>query len=261
MSLLRNLLGNFMPHLEARRTTGTLASLNAEVVHDLNGDSSAIIYLNGAIGTYAVDGSADGVNYFPLLCYPYGTASLGGVLPQAAQPLVQEAVSAATAIRALCTSVSGLQKVRVRMTAYASGACDVTINSDDCRSISPYVNDLKAATLMVTATAAAGVAVTAVLPLVTGLRHYIDRIDIVRSATAALTTNAAPVVISIANLPSNPQFTLGQDVGGMGVDKLISLDFGASGMAATAIGTATTIVCPAYVGVIWRVNVAYRLGL
>ena len=250
-----------MPHLEARRTTGTLASLNAEVVHDLNGDSSAIIYLNGAIGTYAVDGSADGVNYFPLLCYPYGTASLGGVLPQAAQPLVQEAVSAATAIRALCTSVSGLQKVRVRMTAYASGACDVTINSDDCRSISPYVNDLKAATLMVTATAAAGVAVTAALPLVTGLRHYIDRIDIVRSATAALTTNAAPVVISIANLPSNPQFTLGQDVGGMGVDKLISLDFGASGMAATAIGTATTIVCPAYVGVIWRVNVAYRLGL
>ena len=261
MSLLRNLLGNFMPHFEARRTTGTMASLNAEVVHDLNGDSSAIIYLNGAIGTYAVDGSADGVNYFPLLCYPYGTASLGGVLPQAAQPLVQEAVSAATAIRALCTSVAGLQKVRVRMTAYANGACDVTINSDDCRSISPYANDTKAATLMVSATAAAGVALTAVLPAVAGLRHYIDRIDVVRSATAALTAAAAPVLVTTANIPGLPQITFGQDTGGIGVDKMLSLDFGATGMAATAISTATTIVCPAYTGVIWRVNVAYRLGL
>jgi hypothetical protein len=36
-----------MPHLEARRTTTTLAAVNAEVIHDLNGDASAVIYLNG----------------------------------------------------------------------------------------------------------------------------------------------------------------------------------------------------------------------
>jgi hypothetical protein len=261
MSLLRNLLGDFMPHFEARRTTGTLASLNAEVMHDLNGDSSAIIYLNGAIGTYAVDGSVDGVNYFPLLCYPYGTASLGGVLPQAAQPLVQEAVSAATAVRALCTSVSGLQKVRVRMTAYAIGSCAVTINSDACLSISPYANDTKAATLMQSATAAVSTAVTAALPAVVGLRHYINRIDVVRSATAALTAAAAPVVITTTNINGAPQLTFGSDAGGVGIDKMVSFDFGASGIAATATNTATTIVCPAYTGAIWRVNVVYRLGL
>lgn len=264
MSLLRNLLGNFMPHLEARTSAATLAAVNAEVVHNISGDASAVIYLNGTgtlNATYAVDGSADGVNYFPLLCYPYGTASVGGTLPQSAQPLVLETVNAATVQRALCTSVGGLQKVRVRLTAYVSGSCNVTINSDDCRSISPYANDLKAATLMVTATAAAGVAVTATLPAVVGLRHYIDRIDVVRSATAALTAGAIPGVVTTTNIPGLPSLTFGADTGGVGVDKMQSIDFGASGMAATSSNTATTVVCGIYVGVIWRVNVAYRLGL
>ena len=264
MSLLRNLLGNFMPHFEARRTTGTLAAVNAEVVHDLNGDASAVIYLNGTgtlNATYAVDGSADGVNYFPLICYPYATGSVGGTLPVAAQPLVTEAVNAATVQRALCASVSGLQKLRVRLTTYASGTCAVTINSDACQSVNPYANDTRASTLMVSATAAVSTAATATLPAVTGLRHYIDRIDVIRSATAALTAGAAPVVVTTTNINGAPQLTFGSDAGGVGVDKTVTLDFGATGMACSAVGTATTIVCPVYTGVIWRVNVAYRLGL
>jgi len=264
MSLLRNLLGNFMPHLEARTSTATLAAINAEVVHNLSGDASAVIYLNGTgtfNATYNIQGSADGVNYFDLLCFPYGTASVGGTAPQAAQPLVTEAVNAATVQRALCASVGGLQKVRVRLTAYASGSCVVTINSDDCQNINPYVTDLKASTLIVSATAAVGLAVTATLPAVVGLRHYIDRIDVVRSATAALTAAATPIIISTTNINGVVQLTMGQDGGGIGVDRTITLDFGSSGMAATATNTATTIVCPVYTGVIWRVNVAYRLGL
>jgi len=105
-----------------------------------------------------------------------------------------EVVNAATVQRALCASVAGLQKVRVRLTAYTSGSCAVTINSDDCKSISPYANDTKAATLTVSVTAAVSTAVTATLPAVAGLRHYIDRIDVVRSATAALTAAATPLV-------------------------------------------------------------------
>lgn len=264
MSLLRNLLGNFMPHFEARTSTGTLAVVNAEVVHNLSGDASAVIYINGTgtlNATYAVDGSVDGVNYFPLLCYPYGTASLGGVLPQSAQPLVAEVVNAATVIRALCTSVGGLQKVRVRLTAYASGSCDVTINSDDCRSISPYANDLKAATLLATATGATSSAVSASLPAVAGLRHYIDRIDVTRSASAALTATAAISIVTTTNIPGAPALSFGGDAAAIGVDKTVSLDFGASGMGATLAGTATTISCPVVTGALWRINVAYRLGL
>ena len=264
MSLLRNLLGNFMPHFEARRTTGTLAAVNAEVVHDLNGDASAVIYLNGTgtlNATYVVDGSADGVNYFPIMCYPYATGSVGGTLPIAAQPLVTEAVNAATVQRALCASVGGLQKLRVRLTTYASGTCAVTINSDDCKSINPYANDTRASTLMVTASAATSLAVTATLPAVAGLRHYIDRIDVTRSATAALTAAAAPVLVTTTNIPGLPVLTFGSDAAATGVDKEVSLDFGASGMAASAAGVATTVVCPIASNVIWRINVAYRLGL
>ena len=54
---------------------------------------------------------------------------------------------------------------------------------------------------------------------------------------------------------------MGQDAGGIGVDKEALMDFGGTGLAATATNTATTIICPAYVGVIWRINVGYRLGL
>ena len=263
MSILHNLLGKFMPHLEARRTTGTLAAVNAEVVHDLNGDDATVIHLaTGACNlTYAIDGSADGTNYFPLLCFPYGTASVGGVMPMAGQPLITEAVSASNLQRVLSTSTGQLKKIRIRVTAYASGSVVVTFNSDSCEAINPYANDLKAATLMVSVTGLAAAAVTATLPAVAGLRHYIDRVDVTRSASTALTANAAPALVTTTNVPGLPALTFGSDAVGIGSDKNVSLDFGASGMGATLTGVATTVVCPAVAGVIWRVNVAYRLGM
>jgi hypothetical protein len=264
MSIQRNLAGAFMPHPEARRSTGTLAAINAELVHDVNGDASVVIHINGTgtfNATYSIQGSPDGTNFYDLLAFPYAPGSVGGTLPQPGQPLVVEAVNAAVVQRMLCAAVGGLQKIRIRLTAYTGGTCTVTINSDQCESISPYVRDQKAATLMVTATGAAAAAVTATLPAVAGLRHYIDGIQITRSATAALTAAAAPVVVTTTNLPGTPAFTFGSDAGGIGVDKVVQYDFGATGIAASAVNTATTVVCPAYTGVIWRINVSYRLGL
>lgn len=264
MSIQRNLSGSFMPHPEARRSTGTLAALNAELVHEVNGDNSVVIFLNGTgtfNATYSIQGSPDGTNFYDLLAFPYAPASVGGTLPQPGQPLVSEAVNAATVQRMLCAAVGGLQKVRIRLAAYTGGTGAVTINSDTAHSISPYVRDQKAATLMVTATGAASAAVTATLPAVAGLRHYIGGIQITRSATAALTAAAAPVVVTTTNIPGLPAFTFGADSGGAGVDKVLMYDFGATGIAASAVNTATTIVCPVYTGVIWRINVSYRLGL
>ncbi len=264
MSIQRNIAGSFMPHPESRRSTGTLAAVNAELIHDVDGDSSAVIFINGTAtfnATYSVQGSPDGTNYFDLVAFPYAPGSVGGTLPQPGQPLVTEAVNAATVQRMLCAAVGGLRRIRVRLSAYTSGTATVTVNSDQCESLSPYVRDQKAATLMVTATGAAAAAVTATLPAVAGLRHYIDGIQITRSATAALTAAAAPVVVTTTNLPGTPAFTFGSDAGGGGVDKVLMYDFGATGIAASAVNTATTVVCPAYTGVIWRVNVSYRLGL
>jgi hypothetical protein len=264
MSIQRNLSGVFMPHQEARRSTGTLAALNAELVHDVNGDNSAIIFINGTgtfNATYSVQGSPDGTNFYDLIAFPYAPASVGGTLPQPGQPLVTEAVNAATVQRMLCAAVGGLQKIRIRLTAYTGGTASVTINSDIADSISPYVRDQKAATLMVTATGAASAAVTATLPAVTGLRHYIDRVSVVRSATAALTASATPVVVTTTNIPGTPALTFGSEAAGIGLDKEVVFEFGGAGIAASAAGTATTIVAPIWTGVIWRINVSYRLGL
>lgn len=264
MSLLRNLLGSFMPHMESRRSTATLAAVNAELVHDVNGDNSATIYINGTgtfNATYNIQGTIDGTNYFDILSYPISQAAVGGTIPIAGTPIVTEAVNAATVQRALCISCGGLARVRIRLTAYTGGSAIITINSDECESISPYVRNQKAATLTVTATAAVSTAVTATLPAVAGLRHYIDRISVVRSATAALTAAATPVLVTTTNIPGTPALTFGSDAAGIGIDREQLLDFGGAGMAATALNTATTIVCPIYTGVIWRVNVAYRLGL
>ena len=194
------------------------------------------------------------------IIFPYSPGSVGGTLPQPGQPLVTEAVNAATVQRMLCAAVGGLRRIRIRLSAYASGTATVTVNSDQCESLSPYVRDQKAATLMVTAVSAgAGSAATATLPAVAGLRHYIDGVQVTRSAAAALTAAATPVSVTTTNLPGTPAFTFGQDVAGIGIDKTV--EFGATGIAASAANTATTVVCPAYAGVIWRVNVSYRLGL
>jgi hypothetical protein len=179
----------------------------------------------------------------------------------AGQPLIAELVSATNLRRVLSTSTGQLKKIRVRVTGYTSGGITVTINTDSCEAINPYANDLKAATLMVSATAAVSTAVTATLPAVTGLRHYIDRIDVTRSASTALTANAAPVLVTTTNIPGLPSLTFGSNAAAIGDDKTVALDFGASGMAASAAGVATTVVCPVATGVIWRINVAYRLGM
>ena len=78
MSILKNLTNAFMPHLESRRSSATLAAVNAELVHDVNGDESATIFINGTgtlNATYSIQGSPDGVNYGDILCFPYGIMS------------------------------------------------------------------------------------------------------------------------------------------------------------------------------------------
>ena len=148
----------------------------------------------------------------------------------------------------------------MRASAYTSGACVVTITSDVNDSVNTAVLG-KPTTLLVTATAATGVAVTATLPAVAGLRHLIDFIRVTRSATALLTAGATPTVVTTTNIPGSLALTFGASADAQGVDRIEEVSFGATGMAATTLGTATTVVCPLTTGVIWRVNVGYRLGL
>ncbi len=186
MSILRDTLGNFIPHFLSRRVSGSLTGLNAELVLDVDGDESACIFIDGGGGnlntTFAIEGSVDGTNYGSLLAYinplfSVGTSQLAG------QPLVIEAVNATSVRRKYSVACGQLKKIRLRLSAWSAGTCYVTIISDTCQSMNPFVRDQRAATLFAT-------------------------------------TTAAP-----------------------------------------ATNTATTIVCPAYAYVIWRISAAYRLGL
>lgn len=262
MSILRNLLNAVVPIRERREATGLLNSNGAEVVFAVNGDESVTWYgaSTAFIGTLEFAGSVDGVNFLPLPAYPLAVASVGGTIPQSGQPLLVIALVAANTNVTYVQPCGQYRAVRCRVTAYTSGSLTIAANADTQPGANTAVL-AKPATLVVTNTGAVSTAVTATLAAVAGLRHVLDFIQVTRSATAALTASATPVLVTTTNLPGTPVMTFGSDAGGIGVDKEVKLDFGAVGLAATALGTATTVVCPVYTGVIWRVTVCYRLGL
>lgn len=250
---------------ERKSAAGTLAALNAELVADMNGDQFAVVTCNSTsfIGTLEFTGCSDAAetNFTPVLAYPVANAWAGAAPPTSAQPLLVQALVAANTLATFAVPVGQLRKLRVRASAFTSGLLAVTVTSEDTLSLNSFLNGGPTpSTLTVTNTAAAGTGVTVTLPAVAGLRHYIDDVQVVRSATAALTASATPVLVTSTNIPGNPVLTFGADVAGIGLDKEQRLPTGTGGIAATALGTATTIVCPAYVGVIWRVNVTYHLG-
>ena len=112
-----------------------------------------------------------------------------------------------------------------------------------------------AAALGVTAVGASGAAVTLTLPAVAAQFHYITLIEIVKYAAAALTGAAAPVTVTTTNLPGSPAFTL-TTAGAIGTSERDTYA-PMKAIKSAVVNTATTIVCPATTGVIWRVNVWY----
>lgn len=263
MSIAKNTLGAFVPVRERREATGTLNALNAEVVITLNGDENALVYVGSMafIGTLEFTGLADAsAGYIPVAAYPYSIGCVGGTIPLAGQPLLIDALVAANTRRVYSVPVGQLRALRVRTSAYTSGACDVTVTADVNDTLNTSISG-KPSTLVVTATGASAAAVTATIPAVTGLRHIIDFIRVTRSATALLTAGATPTVVTTTNLPGSLALTFGASADAQGVDRIEEINFGSTGLAASVLGTNTTIVCPTTTAVIWRVTVGYRLGL
>ena len=112
-----------------------------------------------------------------------------------------------------------------------------------------------AAALGVTAVGASGAAVTLTLPAVAAQFHYITFIEIVKYAAAALTGAATPVTVTTTNLPGTPAFTF-TTAGAIGTSERDIYNPNKA-IKSAVVNTATTIVCPATTGVIWRVNVWY----
>lgn len=111
------------------------------------------------------------------------------------------------------------------------------------------------ALIAVTVTGIAGAAVTLTLPAAANVFHYIQSMEIIKYATAAISGTATPVVVTTTNLPGNIAFTMAtaQAIGTTLEEDLVGID----ALRSSVVNTATTIVCPATANVIWRINVFY----
>lgn len=244
--LSKDLAAGVLHPREALFVTGTLGTNNAEVITPADGCNSVTIDVRGTfVATIEISGSVDGVNWT--------------LIP--VRPLNQATVQYAAAVTTAGTytgSASCYRFVRARVTAYTSGAAVTMLSAGLC--IPDATLQGMVTPLLVTATGAAGAAVTLTLPSPgVGLRQYVTYLRIVRNASAALTAGAAPTVVTTSNLPGALAFTFGADAALQGTDKAIQEDF-VFPLAATAQNTATTIVCPVTTGVIWRVTAGYYVA-
>lgn len=112
------------------------------------------------------------------------------------------------------------------------------------------------ATLCISVTAATGVAVTATLPAAVGLFHYLTGLVITKYFTVANAASATPIVVTTTNLPGPLAISMGAPLGTVGTTDVRSEDLSVP-LKSSVVNTATTIVCPATTGVIWRINVFY----
>lgn len=108
----------------------------------------------------------------------------------------------------------------------------------------------------ITATAASGSAVTLTIPAVKDRFHYITHISIQAYSTAARTGSATPIVVTSTNL--NGLAWTFATAGAIGTTDVKPNNEPTVSLRSAVANTATTIVCPATTGVIWRVTVFYN---
>lgn len=122
----------------------------------------------------------------------------------------------------------------------------------------PYNPDgtFQCAPLCVTATGAAGAGVTVTLPLVSSHYHYLVSFEITKFYAVLGVAAATPVVVTTTNLPGSPAFSFDQSAAllGTATTKAYAPTYP---IRSSAVGTATTIVCPVQAQTIWRVVAWY----
>ena len=226
--------------------SGTLGALNAEIVINADGASTASLDMRGTFNlTVEVAGSVDGVNWTLLPVRPVSGGSYAAAI-------------AGTAAGAWVATCAGFAKVRARATAYTSGAATAVLLASTGMLDDRLLGEVSSQT--VTNTGAAGAAVTLTLAAAgAGLRHYITGLHLERHAAAALTAGATPTVITTTNLPGSLAFSIPVDAGPAGgiYEKIFEP---ARALMASAQNTATTIVAGAVTSVIWRLTATYYIA-
>ena len=229
--------------------TGTLGALNAEVQVFCDGCSTVAIDLRGTFSlTVAIQGTIDGTNWTLIPVRP----QTGGIYVLGV---------AGTAAGVWMASCAGYTKVRAIVTAYTSGSATTTLACSNAL-FDDFAKNGGCTPTVGTAVGAAAAAVTLTLAAPgVGLRHYLTYLSMVRvnGTAAALTASATPVTCTTTNLPGSLAFTRAADALAAGAADHWREDFSYPLMS-VAQNTATTIVCPATTGVIWRVTAGFYVA-
>lgn len=254
MAIIYDSLGNEVRALDTvggdtltdtRVNTVSLGVIQAETVFDCAGTNSAVVDVRGTFSaTLNMEATIDGTNYFSIPVF-VPTTEIWQVNITAAGSYVGHLPS-------------GCKKVRVRCSAYTSGAAIVALRGSTGDNI-VYAKPIPA-TVAVTNTGAAAAAVTLTLAAPgAGLFHYITRLIIKRFATTLLTAGATPVLVTTTNLPGTRVFSFPAEAAAQGTiySEIIAP---AQPLKSSAANTATTIVAPVTTGVIWRITADYYVG-
>lgn len=228
-------------------TIGANASLitlaaTLELTHQ-GGEQTASVYINAITTTvYQLEGTLDGSTYFAIPVLNRQTGQFTSL------------ISAVGVYHGDCV---GFIKTRLRVTTAGTvGNVFVRLSIGDFA----ITNIPLAASLAVTATGAAGAAVTLTIPAAgAGLFHYFTRIIVQRFATALLTAAATPVLVTTTNLAGSRVLSFPAEAAAQGTmyTEVISPS---QPIKSVTANTATTIVCPATTGVIWRATADYYVG-
>jgi hypothetical protein len=253
--------------------TTSAATSNVDVVNTPAVTISGTPDVNAAVSSVAgtVAASIAGTVNVDVTNTPSVNATISGTPSVNAAITNSPTVAVSSVSGTVTTSISGTPSVNIANSptvAVSSVAGTVatsiagTVNTNSVvTSVAGTVNvQPPVSNLCVTATGAAGAAVTATLPAPgAGLFHFISLIQIQHVATAALTAAATPVLVTTTNL-NGPIFDFQANAAAQGVSETQFLSPTLAIQSAVA-NTATTIVCPATPNVIWRVNVFYYTAI
>lgn len=219
---------------DARTISATLGAANAEVVMDLNGQATASFDLRSAAmnATLIFEGSIDGTNY---------TIALPG-FDIATESYLASVIVTTTIAKIYTVGVTGLRRIRIRVSAYTSGSVVVSSRA----SIADLIIYAKPLPSILVVEIDGGANASATITLAAagaGLFHYITNIQWYRHCTAALVGTGA-FNITTTNLPGSMKWRIGNAIA-VG-QNLIDVDYTpVTPLKSSVANTNTTIVAAA----------------
>lgn len=236
---------------DARVSSATLASLNAELRMDIQGKAVAKFELRAAAvvtGTFIFEVTLNGSDWYTVPAIIESTEAMTAAV----------VLSGATVAQTYNVSTTGWRTVRVKCSAYTSGSV-VAVGRATVADFAIYAKPTPSLLFTAALSSANTSAVTTLAAAGAGLFHYITAISMVRIATAALAGSALLTVTS-TNLPTSMAWNFGNAMAAGGTQTDFSMSF-QHPIKSSVANTNTTITYPAAGAAVQsRVGVWYYVG-